>query len=75
MDINLAGNKLRYRFIDSPIIDGISVQETQENVIILVPTVCSVHRLRFPHPSLFHKQVKRDMQMFFFFIFIVFLYF
>ncbi|XP_030768263.1 nuclear pore complex protein Nup160 homolog isoform X2 [Sitophilus oryzae] len=56
LDINLTGNTVRYRFMDSPIIDGISVQETEENVIILVPTVCSVHMLRFPHPSNYHKQ-------------------
>ncbi|XP_076265249.1 nuclear pore complex protein Nup160 [Rhynchophorus ferrugineus] len=56
LDINLTGNKVRYRFMDSPIIDGISVHEKQNSVIILIPTVCSVHRLIYPHPSNFHKQ-------------------
>ncbi|XP_050293240.1 nuclear pore complex protein Nup160 homolog [Anthonomus grandis grandis] len=56
LDVNLTGNKVRYRFIDSPIIDGVSVQETHDSVVILVPTLCSVHRLIFPHPSRFYKQ-------------------
>ncbi|XP_066259653.1 nuclear pore complex protein Nup160 homolog [Euwallacea similis] len=56
LDVNLSGNKLKIRFIDSSILDGISVQETEDNVFILVPTVCSVHKLSFPHPSKFHKQ-------------------
>lgn len=49
---------MRYKFIDTPILDGISVHETYENVIVLVPTVCSVHRLIFPHPDRFHRQVR-----------------
>lgn len=56
LDINLTGNRVRYRFTDSPIINGISIQETENNVVVLVPTVCSVHRLTYPHPSNFHKQ-------------------
>lgn len=57
LDINLTSNKVRYRFVDAPILDGISIHETYENVIILVPTVCSVHKLTFPHPDCFYKQV------------------
>ncbi|KAF5295354.1 hypothetical protein FQR65_LT01544 [Abscondita terminalis] len=56
LDINLKGNKVRYRFIDTPILDGITIYETFENLIILVPTVCSVHRLIFPHPDVIQKQ-------------------
>ncbi|XP_060528379.1 nuclear pore complex protein Nup160 homolog isoform X2 [Cylas formicarius] len=56
LDINLSDNRVRYYFYESPILDGISVWETAESVVILVPTVCSVHRLSFPHPSKFHKQ-------------------
>lgn len=58
LDVNLTGNRVRYRFIDTPILDGISVHETYDHVIILVPTVCSVHRLIFPHPDRFHRQVR-----------------
>lgn len=57
LDITLAGNALRYRFVDTPILDGISIHETCANIIILVPTVCSVHRLVFPHPDRLHRQV------------------
>ncbi|KAG5881796.1 hypothetical protein JTB14_037092 [Gonioctena quinquepunctata] len=56
LDVNLTGNRLRYRFTDTPILDGVSIHETYENVIVLIPTVCSVHRLIFPHPDRFHRQ-------------------
>ncbi|CAG9772816.1 unnamed protein product [Ceutorhynchus assimilis] len=56
LDINLTGNKLRYKFIDSPILDGVSVKETEDHIFILVPTVCSVHKFTFPHPSKYHRQ-------------------
>ncbi|KAK4875779.1 hypothetical protein RN001_012201 [Aquatica leii] len=56
LDVNLTGNKVKYRFIDTPILDGITIYETFDNVIILVPTVCSVHRLIFVHPDVIHKQ-------------------
>ncbi|XP_017773941.1 PREDICTED: nuclear pore complex protein Nup160 homolog [Nicrophorus vespilloides] len=56
LDVNLSGNKIRYKFIDTPILDAITIHETFENVIVLVPTVCSVHRLIFPHPDRLHKQ-------------------
>ncbi|KAL3269609.1 hypothetical protein HHI36_008672 [Cryptolaemus montrouzieri] len=55
LDINLKGNRIRYKFIDTPILDGVSVHESRDSVIVLVPTVCSVHRLMFPHPKRFHK--------------------
>lgn len=57
LDINLSGNKIRYKFVDTPILEGVSAHETLSNVIILVPTVCSVHRLIFPHPNFLHRQV------------------
>ncbi|CAH1112722.1 unnamed protein product [Psylliodes chrysocephalus] len=56
LDVNLTANRVRYRFIDTPILDGVSIHETYENIIVLVPTVCSVHRLIFPHPDRFHRQ-------------------
>lgn len=57
LDVNLTNNKIRIRFVDSSILDGVSVTETEDNVFILVPTVCSVHKLVFPHPSKYHRQV------------------
>lgn len=56
LDVNLSGNRVRLRFTDTPVLDGISIHEYYGSVIILVPTVCSVHRLVFPHPDKIHKQ-------------------
>ncbi|XP_071104860.1 nuclear pore complex protein Nup160-like isoform X1 [Haliotis cracherodii] len=50
LDVNLSGNHVRYRFQDTPILNGISVHEARNSLVILVPTVASVHRLVFPHP-------------------------
>ncbi|XP_076237550.1 nuclear pore complex protein Nup160 [Calliopsis andreniformis] len=55
LDINLANCRVRYRFTDTPILDGISIHETVNSVIILVVTVSSVHKLLFPHPERIHK--------------------
>lgn len=52
LDINLTENQVRIHFRDSPILDsGISVYETLESVVLLVPTACSCHRLTFPRPN------------------------
>ncbi|CAH0554990.1 unnamed protein product [Brassicogethes aeneus] len=56
LDINLTGNRIRYKIVDTPILDGVSIHESIDNVIVLVPTVCSIHRLVFPHPDRFHRQ-------------------
>ncbi len=49
-------NLFVFRFQDSPLLDGISVHESWGHVIILVPTVASVHRLCFPHPTKMAKE-------------------
>lgn len=51
MDLNLHGNCLRIRFQGLAILEGTSIHETKNNVIILVSTISSVHRLILPHPS------------------------
>ncbi|KAJ8978445.1 hypothetical protein NQ317_017648 [Molorchus minor] len=56
LDVNLSGNRIGYKFKDTPILDGVSIHEVAENVIVLVPTVCSIHRLIFSHPDRFHRQ-------------------
>ncbi|XP_066602662.1 nuclear pore complex protein Nup160 homolog [Prorops nasuta] len=56
LDINLAHCRVRYKFTDTPILDGISIHETANSVIILVATVSSVHKLCFSHPDKIHKQ-------------------
>lgn len=56
LDVNLANCKVRYKFTDTPILDGISIHETVNSVVILVVTVSSVHKLTFPHPDKIHRQ-------------------
>ncbi|GFR65481.1 nuclear pore complex protein Nup160-like [Elysia marginata] len=56
MDTTLSGNMVRYRFQDSPILPGVSIHEVRGNVVVLVPTVASIHRLVFPHPSQMVRQ-------------------
>ncbi|KAH9499948.1 hypothetical protein Btru_075996 [Bulinus truncatus] len=51
LDVTLSGNMVRYVFRDTPILPKVSIYEIHSNVIILVATVASVHRLVFPHPS------------------------
>lgn len=51
LDTNLCNNQVRYKFQDAPILDGITVHERGGVVIMLVPTVSSLHRLTFLHPS------------------------
>ena len=57
LDVNLVNNRVRYRFTDTPILDGISIHETTNSVVILIVTVSSVHKLSFTHPTNIHKQV------------------
>ncbi|XP_046422018.1 nuclear pore complex protein Nup160 homolog [Neodiprion fabricii] len=56
LDVNLANCKVRYKFTDRPLLDGISIHETVNSVVILVVTVSSVHKLTFPHPDKIHRQ-------------------
>ncbi|XP_011311730.1 nuclear pore complex protein Nup160 homolog [Fopius arisanus] len=56
LDINLVNCKVRYKFTNTPILDGITIHETINSVIILIATVSSVHKLTFPHPDKIHKQ-------------------
>ncbi|XP_011502430.1 PREDICTED: nuclear pore complex protein Nup160 homolog [Ceratosolen solmsi marchali] len=56
LDVNLINSRIRYKFTDTPILDGISVHETINSVIILIVTVSSIHKLSFPHPSKVEKQ-------------------
>lgn len=50
LDFNLYQNNLRYKFTDSPVI-AVSITEQDKNVVLLISTVCSLHRIRFPHPD------------------------
>ncbi|XP_076303351.1 nuclear pore complex protein Nup160 [Lasioglossum baleicum] len=55
LDINLVNCRIRYKFTDTPILDGISIHEIGSSVIILIATVSSIHKLSFPHPEKIYK--------------------
>lgn len=50
LDFNLYQNNLRYKFTDSPVL-AVTITESGEHVVLLVSTVCSLHRISFPHPD------------------------
>ena len=51
LNYDLVGNRVKYKFVDTPLLPGITVHESWGNVVVLVPTVGSVHKLSFPHPA------------------------
>lgn len=57
LDVDLYGSKVKFHFQDTAILGGVSIHEAQGYVIVLVPTVASVHRLIFPHPGKLQKTV------------------
>jgi len=65
LDINLVNCRVRYKFTDTPILDGISIHETVNSVIILIVTVSSVHKLSFSHPDKTHNQVCMNFIIFY----------
>lgn len=54
LDLNLVNNNIRFKFTDSPIL-AVSIAEIDENVIVLVATVSSIHQLKFASPLRIHK--------------------
>lgn len=54
LDLNLIDNAIRYKFTDAPIL-SISIVENNDNIVILVATVSSLHHLKFTHPKEFSK--------------------
>nr|CAD7266209.1 unnamed protein product [Timema shepardi] len=64
LDLNLSGNTVRYKFQDTHILEGITIHETFNNVVILIATVSSVHRLLLPHPNRIHKEVETNHPFF-----------
>lgn len=57
LSVNLSSNHVKYRFTDTPILEGVSIHETYNSVVVLVASVSSVHRLVFPHPDKISVQV------------------
>ena len=64
LDCPLAGgNRVKYRFQDTPLLSGgVSIHETIHNVVVLVVTVGSVHKMVFQHPNRLTKQDIRVYQ-------------
>ncbi|XP_035829742.1 nuclear pore complex protein Nup160 [Aplysia californica] len=56
LDATLSGNMVRYRFQDTPVLPNVTIHEIHGNVVILIATVASVHRLIFPHPRKLNRQ-------------------
>lgn len=49
LDVNLKNKNLRLTFEDAPIL-SVSINETNDNITILVVTISNIHRLQFTHP-------------------------
>lgn len=56
LDVNLIGNQVRYRFQDSPVLEGLTIHETSHGIVVLVCTVSSIHRLKFPYQDRGNRQ-------------------
>ncbi|XP_037539262.1 nuclear pore complex protein Nup160 [Nematolebias whitei] len=69
LDTNLLNNSVRLKFSRcSALPGGVSIQETLNNVIILICTDQSVHRLVLPHPARMYRSelvTERHMQSIF----------
>ncbi|XP_050427595.1 uncharacterized protein LOC126837691 [Adelges cooleyi] len=61
LDSNLTENQVRIHFRDSPVLDsGISVYETSDSVVLLVPTACSCHRFSFSRPVRHNNETQNE---------------
>ncbi|XP_040265174.1 nuclear pore complex protein Nup160 [Bufo bufo] len=65
LDVNLLNNAIRLKIFNCSILPGgVHVCETQCNVIVLILTNQTVHRLVLPHPSrLYRSEVITESQM------------
>lgn len=60
LDTNLLNNAIKLKFSHCPVLPGgIHIQETLNNVIILICTNQSVHRLLLAHPTRMYRSVSR----------------
>lgn len=58
LDTNLLNNAVKVKFPHSAVLPGgVSVQETLNNVVVLICTSQSVHRLVLPHPTRMYRSV------------------
>ncbi|XP_039512656.1 nuclear pore complex protein Nup160 isoform X2 [Pimephales promelas] len=65
LDTNLLNNAVRLRIPHCLLLPGgVFIQETLNNVLILIVTSQSVHRLVLPHPSrMYHSDLVTELQM------------
>ncbi|KAM7003163.1 LOW QUALITY PROTEIN: nuclear pore complex protein Nup160 [Tautogolabrus adspersus] len=65
LDTNLLNNAVRLKFSHCTVLPGgVAIQETLNNVIILVCTNQSVHRLVLPHPSrMYRSELVTELHM------------
>uniref|UniRef100_A0AAQ5XKG0 Nucleoporin 160 n=1 Tax=Amphiprion ocellaris TaxID=80972 RepID=A0AAQ5XKG0_AMPOC len=65
LDTNLLNNWVRLRFNHCSVLPGgVSIQETLNNVVILICTNQSVHRLLLPHPTrMYRSELVTELHM------------
>ncbi|KAL4622892.1 nuclear pore complex protein Nup160 [Arapaima gigas] len=65
LDTNLLNNAVRLKIPNCPLLPGgVHIQETVNNVIILLVTSQTVHRLVLPHPSrMYRSELVTEVQM------------
>lgn len=58
LDTNLLNNAIRLKILNCSILPGgVHVCETHSNVIVMIVTNQTVHRLVLPHPSRMYRSV------------------
>uniref|UniRef100_A0A3P9DEK1 Nucleoporin 160 n=2 Tax=Haplochromini TaxID=319058 RepID=A0A3P9DEK1_9CICH len=65
LDTNLLNNAVRLRFTHCAVLPGgVTIQETLSNVVILISTNHSVHRLLLPHPTrMYRSELVTELHM------------
>nr|XP_055048716.1 nuclear pore complex protein Nup160 [Misgurnus anguillicaudatus] len=65
LDTNLLNNAVRLRIPNCSLVPGgVHIQETLNNVMILIVTSQTVHRIVLPHPTrMYHSDLATDLQM------------
>ncbi|KAJ8252205.1 hypothetical protein COCON_G00215170 [Conger conger] len=65
LDTNLLNSAVRLKFLHCPVLPGgVHIQETLNNVIILIVTNQTVHSLLLPHPtSMYRSELVVEVQM------------
>uniref|UniRef100_A0A3B4CKH0 Nucleoporin 160 n=1 Tax=Pygocentrus nattereri TaxID=42514 RepID=A0A3B4CKH0_PYGNA len=65
LDTNLLNNAIRLKFLHCSVLPGgVHIHETLNNVIILIVTNLSVHRLVLPHPTrMYRSELVTELQM------------